>query len=83
MANEQKIYGSYRFPLGETTCADFFAEYRESMVLNEQGLQISGIGVARDVSRNIAILMTYDEESDLMLRLRFAGNIDVQQYNRD
>ncbi|HET8688746.1 MAG TPA: hypothetical protein VFM18_19185 [Methanosarcina sp.] len=53
------------------------------MVLNEQGLQISGIGVARDVSRNIAILMTYDEESDLMLRLRFAGNIDVQQYNRD
>lgn len=80
MKTEQKIYGQFRFPMNDKTTQELFAEYRDSRILSEDGLQVGGIGAARDVSNNIAILFTYDAESELLLRLKFAGAPDVKHY---
>jgi hypothetical protein len=69
----QKIYGRFEFPLGSTTIQELFQKYKENTVYNNQGIQVGGIAVARNVNENTAILMTFDEESELLLILTLTG----------
>lgn len=81
MLPEQKIYGRWEFYLKDTTLEEVWAFYRPGKVLREDGVQIGGIGCAGNLMRNTAILMTYDEHSELMLRLKFFGNDKVDHHS--
>lgn len=73
----QKIYGRWEFYLKDTTLEEVWDFYRPNKVLREDGVQVGGIGCAGNTTRSTAILMTYDEQSELMLRLKFYGNAKV------
>lgn len=80
MSSAQKIYGRFEYPLGNTTTSELFDQYRENKIYRNDGVQIGGICVARNVNSNTAILMTYDEKSELMLRLKFFGDDRVSHH---
>jgi len=80
MTIKQQIYGQFRFPMGNKTTDELFDEYSDYKVYREDGVQVGGIGAARDVSNNIAILMTYDADSELLLRLKLFGLPDLKHH---
>jgi len=75
---KQTIYGRFEYPLGNTTSEELFEKYRSTKVLDERGIQVGGISSARNVSANTAILMTYDEESEVFLTLALSGLPNVK-----
>jgi len=75
---KQTIYGRFEYPLGNTTSEELFAKYRDTKIVDERGIQVGGIGSARNVSANTAILMTYDEESEVFLTLALSGLPNVK-----
>lgn len=78
MTSKQKIYGRFEFPLGNTTTQELFAKYRNHHIFNEQGIQVGGISAARNVDQNTAILITYDEESEMLLILALTGTPELK-----
>jgi len=75
---KQTIYGRFEYPLGNTTSEELFAKYHDTKIMDERGIQVGGIGSARNVSANTAILMTYDEESEVFLTLALSGLPNVK-----
>lgn len=71
---EQVIYSRYEYPIGELTSThEIFTELRNMYPaeFNENNVQVGGIGYAiRTIGPRSVILLTYDEESDLFLRLK-------------
>jgi hypothetical protein len=76
----QVIYSRYEFPLGDKTTDEVFEEYRKmfDVEYNERGLRVGGVSAAINVSHSTVILLTYSEEADDFLRLKFYGKKDVQ-----
>lgn len=77
MTIKQRIHGRWEYPLGNTTVDELFAFYQLNKTCAEDGVQASGIGCSKNVNKNTAILLTYDEESELLLTLKFTGNATV------
>ena len=81
MTTIQKIYGRWEYSLGEISDDELFGFYRKNKVFDEIGRQIGGISCARNVTNNTAILLTYDEASELMLTLKFAHNEKIMHHS--
>lgn len=77
---EQKLYGRWEYSLGDSTVDELFDYYEPNKVIRKDRVQIGGISCAVNINKNTAILTTYDEESEIMLRLKFATNTKVSHH---
>ena len=80
---EQIIYSKFEIIRHTDTPDDIFDEYNYfPRLYKAQGAQIGGISVAvRHSKPPVVILMTYDEESDLLLRLKYVAEKDLVYTN--
>lgn len=79
---KQTIYGRFEYPLENTTTEELFAKYHSTKIMDERGVQVGGISATRNITANTAILMTYDEESEMFLTLALSGlpNVSHNSY---
>lgn len=77
--HNQVIYSRFEYPIGDIPSHEIFKEYDIMFenILDESGIQISGAQAAICLSRKTAIVLTYSEEADHFLRLKFHGRKDV------
>lgn len=83
MKHNQVIYSRFEYPIGDIPSHKIFKEYDTMFenTLDENGIQISGAQAAVCVSRKTAIVLTYSEEADNFLRLKFYNRQDVTFHN--
>ena len=79
----QILYSRYEYDKGNRSAQEVFAEYSRifNSELDERGVQVGGVSVAIDMTRQTVILISYDEEADAFLRLKFYGRKDVKFHN--
>lgn len=77
--HNQVIYSRFEYYVGDTPSHEIFDEYN-AMFNNtlENGVQVSGAQAAINLDLKTAIVLTYSEEADNFLRLKFAGRKDVK-----
>ena len=74
---DQVIYSRYEYPTGKELSA-IFKEYAGRSILDENGITIGGLTVAvRSSNPRAAIILTYDEQADVYMRLKLYGRKDV------
>jgi hypothetical protein len=80
---EQIIYSRYEYSMGNKTPHEIFGEYRDifESIYNERGVQISGVSAAIRTGDKVVILLTYSDDVDIFLRLKFYGKKDVRYIN--
>ena len=72
---KQVIYGRWEFPLGDTPKDEIFLQYRNNKKYYGS-LLVGGISVTIR-NDDTVILLTFDEDSELMLQLKYYGVKDV------
>jgi hypothetical protein len=79
---QQQIYSRWEYFLGDKTSDELFSHYKQfEKVFREDGVQVGGISVAMNVLMNTAIILSYDEESEVLLTLKLAGT-NILQHHR-
>ena len=83
---EQVIYSRYEYPVEDGIDTDrFFKECKDLYPcdLREDGLQIGGIGTAVRCTPGdkAVILLTYDQASDVFLKLKLMGRPGLKYNN--
>lgn len=82
--NNQVILCRYEYPLDEyhKDTSELFDFTKTFKPVFENGAQVGGVCGVYNVSAKTAILLVHDIESDLFLRLKFAGNnaVKVNRY---
>ncbi len=77
--HNQKIYSRFEYYIGGTSLTTINDELREMFDnVYEDGLIVSGASAAKNVSAQTVIILTYSEEADHFLRLKFYGRKDVK-----
>ena len=77
--HNQVIYSRFEYFIGDTPSHDIFKEYDKIFDnVFENGVQVSGAQAAINMSSKTAIVLTYSEEADNFLRLKFYGRKDVK-----
>jgi len=77
--HNQIIYSRFEYFIGDTPSHEIFNEY-DNMFNNilENGVQVSGAQAAINMDLRTAIVLTYSEEADNFLRLKFCNRKDVK-----
>lgn len=74
---QQVIYSRYEYPTTEKSSA-IFEEYGSRSIQDENGTTVGGLTAAvRCSNPRAVIIFTYDEQSDVYMRLKLYGRKDV------
>lgn len=78
---EQEFFSRIEFPIGDTPSHEIFDEFRK-FAITENGLVVKGASVAvRHGTPRTAIILTFDEETDTLFRLRYFGRKNITVTN--
>jgi|SRR5271166_1333125 len=77
---EQVIYGRWEYPIADDISnEDIFAQYRGRTTRRVDGVSVGGISVCiREGRPRAAIILSYDKECDLIVKLMLVGQKNVQ-----
>jgi len=80
--HNQVIYSRFEYYVGDVPASQIFQEYNRMFDnIYENGVQVGGAQAAINLDLKTAIVLTYSEEADNFLRLKFANRKDVKFHN--
>jgi len=79
---QQVIYSRFEYPIGNKPASVIFAEYRGKAIRDERGVSVAGYDVVvsgeEGSATRTAIVLTYDIESDIWVRLMLASKPELK-----
>lgn len=76
---KQKIFSRIEFPIDGISSESIFEEFRKFEIRGIDGIITEGATVAiRSSPNRAAIILTYDEASDIYFRLKYCGMKEVK-----